>query len=346
MRVLLIKLKHIGDSLLLTPTAVALRACHPQAVIWVVVRKGCEGILAGCPAIDRVLTSAAPEVEHRSPFNWLNDVALLREIRAQHFDYAFELSDNNRGRWLAWLSGAKTNCTDAGLRPVSWWWRSRFDHVSNSDWQDMHRVEKDFQTVNQVLPLGDTVPPLCFERERTHQWDEPRLRPPFVVFHPGTRWVRKRWPIANWIDTGWQLSELGFQVVISAGPDEEEVKAAEQIQEAIGRETLSTAGQLSWTQLAGLLYRASLFLGVDTAAMHLAAACQTPTVALFGPSLESYWFPWKVRHRLIRPRDFLSAEELATITPAELLNHLLVSRVVAACTELLHNPGPVQDAGR
>jgi len=38
--------------------------------------------------------------------------------------------------------------------------------------------------------------------------------------------------------------------------------------------------------MAGLLYSGSLFIGVDTAAMHLAAACQTPTVALFGPSWE------------------------------------------------------------
>lgn len=334
-RFLLIKLKHIGDALLLTPTAVALRTRHPEAMIWVVVRAGCEGILAGCPAIDRVLTSAAPEAEHRSPFNWLSDVALLRELRAQRFDYTFELSDNSRGRWLASLSGARTTCTDAGFRPLSGWWRNRFDRVSNSDWDDAHRVEKDFQTVNQVLPLGETVPPLCFERERTRPWDEPRLRSPFVVFHPGTRWIRKRWPIASWIEAGRQLSEQGFQIVISAGPDEEEVEAAEQIREAIGRETLSTAGQLSWTKLAWLLHRASLFVGVDTAAMHLAAACQTPTVALFGESIASYWHPWKVRHRLVRPHDFLSVDELARLAPEELLINLPVSQVVSACSEML-----------
>lgn len=337
-RVLLIKLKHIGDSLLLTPTAVALRARHPRAVIWVVVRKGCEGILAGCPAIDRVLTSAAPEAENRSSFNWLGDAALLRELRAQRFDFTFELSDNNRGRWLAWLSSARTICADGGFRQLNWWWRRWFDRVSHSDWQNVHQVEKDYQTVSRILPLGGQVPPLCFERERTRPWDEPRLQPRFVVFHPGTRWLRKRWPVARWIETGRYLSRQGWQIVISAGPDAEEVTTARQIEQAVGAPALTTAGQLSWPQLAGLLYRARLFVGVDTAAMHLAAACQTPTVALFGPSPESYWRPWKVRHRLVRPHDFLSTEELAKISATELMNHLPVGLVTAACAELLQEP--------
>ena len=56
MRLLFIKLKHIGDSLLLTPTLTAARAAYPAAEIWVVVRRGCEGILVGCPAVDGVLT--------------------------------------------------------------------------------------------------------------------------------------------------------------------------------------------------------------------------------------------------------------------------------------------------
>ena len=58
MRILLLKPKHIGDSLLLTPTIVALKRARPGAEIWVVVRRGCEGILAGCPEIDRLLTIA------------------------------------------------------------------------------------------------------------------------------------------------------------------------------------------------------------------------------------------------------------------------------------------------
>ena len=49
MRILLIKPKHIGDTLILTPTITAIKQVHPEAEIWVMIRRGCEGILAGCP---------------------------------------------------------------------------------------------------------------------------------------------------------------------------------------------------------------------------------------------------------------------------------------------------------
>ena len=71
MRILLTKLKLIGDALLLTPTVHALRERYPEAEIVVVVRKGTEGILAGCTAIDRLLTAAAPEGKRRGRLNWL-----------------------------------------------------------------------------------------------------------------------------------------------------------------------------------------------------------------------------------------------------------------------------------
>ncbi|MCC7160041.1 MAG: hypothetical protein IT281_10980, partial [Ignavibacteria bacterium] len=70
--------------------------------------------------------------------------------------------------------------------------------------------------------------------------------------------------------------------------------------QAIGPGCISTEGKTQWNHLAWLLYQARLFVGVDTAAMHLAAATGTPTVALFGPDSDARnWSPWKTPHRLI-----------------------------------------------
>ncbi len=52
-------------------------------------------------------------------------------------------------------------------------------------------------------------------------------------------------------------------------------------------------------RLAALIGRAKLFVGIDSAPMHIAAAMQTPTVALFGPSGEFNWGPWQVAHRVV-----------------------------------------------
>lgn len=332
MKLLFVKLKHIGDSLLLTPALAAARAAHPGALIWVVVRKGCEGILAGCPAIDRVLVSAAPEKSKRNPLNWLDDFKLLRELRRQHFDYAFELTNGDRGRLLAAWSGARFRCANDGAARVPIFWRTWFNKISRRDWTGEHQVEANFNFVKEFLPLGvGEPPPLLFEREFAAQSALQKNLHDYIVIHPGTRWRRKRWPQEKWIEAGRELLKLAPQVVISTGPDADEIQLAENLVTALGAQAVSTRGKLSWAQLAGLLYSAKLFVGVDTAAMHLAAACQCPTVAIFGDTVAKHWQPWRVAHRLVLP----SLPEGSQIDRAERIRHVPVSGVVAASRELL-----------
>ena len=310
MRLLFIKLRHIGDALIMTPTLTAARRHYPSAEIWVVVRQGCDGILAGCPVIDRLLTAAPAEKWNRGLNSLGSEIRLAATLRRQQFDCAFELGDSSRGRWLAWLSGAKQLATDGSLRPLSQWWRRQFTllELPVAERKQCHRARKDFLVASRLLSLGDEVPPLSFARECLEDWDGAAVRPSIIVFHPGTRWLRKRWPVAHWVELGRRLTARGFQIVISAGPDEDEIALAHELEKAIGANTVSTAGRANWRQLAGLLHRARLFVGVDTAAMHLAAACQCPTVAIFGPSHAAYWHPWRVPHALVGPPEAVVAQ--------------------------------------
>ncbi|MBI4661671.1 MAG: glycosyltransferase family 9 protein [Verrucomicrobia bacterium] len=334
MRLLFVKLKHIGDSLLLTPTLAAVREAYPDAAIWVAVREGCEGILAGCPAIDRVLTTAAPEHERRPKLSWWSDLGLVRTLRRERFDFVFELSDGDRGRWLAWASGAKHRCTNTAFQPLPWWWRFAFDAESKFDWPSRHRVEKDFYTVHDFLPLPGKIPPLVFEKHLAAPWGETRLRSRYVVLHPGTRWRRKRWPEEKWIEFGRSLLSYSEQLVISVGPAPEEIRLAANLAAAVGPAAISTEGKLSWRQLAGLLFGAQLFVGVDTAAMHLAAACQCPVVALFRPAEVSQWRPWCVPHRVVvaKPPEKQAAPERLREQTAENIDP---TDVLEACREML-----------
>jgi len=338
MRLLFVKLKHIGDSLLLTPTLAAVRATYPQAEIWVVVREGCEGILSGCPAIDQIRTAAAPEAVKRSRWNWWHDFQTIRELRQRRFDYAFELTDGDRGRWIAALGGAKVRCANGAGRALNWWWKGQFNSVSQFEWQCRHRAEKDFFTVADALPLKGEVPAMVFSRERTQDWPPAAAFPNYAVIHPGTRWRRKRWPKEKWIELGRHLLGRLPALIISAGPDTEERALASDLQAALGPNVLNTAGRTSWAQLAGLLHRAGLFVGVDTAAMHLAAACQCPTVAIFGASNVAEWRPWKAPHRSVLPGGIVIAGSgpVNGKTGAETKTQdVLVSDVVRGCEELL-----------
>lgn len=257
MRLLFIKLKHIGDLLLLTPTLAAVKAARPDAEITVLARRGTEAILAGCPQIDRLLTGPAPETNRRGPGQLRQSMRLLGELRASHFDHVFELGDNDRGRWLSLLSGARERTTigwNPRLGPV---WRATFHHLPEYDWWTAHRVEKDFHTVGAILPIGDVLGPLVFDRSR---WESPPDLPaePFAVLHPATRWQQKEWPADRWMEVGRNLVGRGLHLVISSGPDAGEVATAAQIARGIGDPAQTTGGTLSWAQMAGLIGRAKL----------------------------------------------------------------------------------------
>jgi heptosyltransferase-3 len=58
-------------------------------------------------------------------------------------------------------------------------------------------------------------------------------------------------------------------------------------------------GTLSLPEVAALTAQALVFVGVDSAPMHMAAAMGTPVLALFGPSGEYEWGPWMVRQRVV-----------------------------------------------
>jgi len=330
-RFLFVKLKHIGDVLVLTPTLSATRVRYPDATIWVVVRAGTEGILAGCPAIDRILTAAAPEGAQRSRLNWWLDFGLIRELRHQRFDFAFELTDGDRGRWIAWLSGARRRCANTAVRPLKFGWQWCFNGASTYDWRNRHRVEKDFYTVSDFLDLDTPIPALAFAREPAQRPSLGQVPAHYIVLHPGTRWRRKRWSREKWIELGRHLLTRVAQLVVSVGPDAEEQALANELQAALGTRVLNSRGRLSWAEMAGLLYEARLFVGVDTAAMHLAAACQCPTVAIFGPSSPAEWRPWQVAHRLVRPSDAVLAQQPET----EQTQAVEVADVIRGCEELL-----------
>lgn len=305
----MIKFKHIGDALLLTPVVVGIKRHYPEAEIWAWVRDGTQGILHGCEGLHTVLTSAPSGRNGRTGrLRQLSaDIATIQHLRKQRFDLAFDFSEGARGRWALLASGAKfqaVSSTDE-IAPV---WGHLFDVCLPFSGMHDHRVVKDYLLVKNVLGLPDDPPPLQFSRERADfSFVQERDLDSCVVVHPCTRWQRKSWNPEHWSRLCRELAAKGERVVLSSGPDAQEIELCEQIQSGSGEQLVLTKGTLSWAGMAGLLYSAKMFVGVDTAAMHLSAACQTPIVALFGPTLEHAWRPWSCPHELVLPDRALSA---------------------------------------
>ena len=103
------------------------------------------------------------------------------------------------------------------------------------------------------------------------------------------------------------------------------------------------SGQLSLKELAALTARARVFIGVDSAPMHIAAAVGTPAVAIFGPSGADLWGPWGVprsgRHRVVASDEYscrpCGLDGCGGGKVSDCLVTLEVARVWAAASELL-----------
>jgi len=276
MRILVVKLNHLGDTLIMTPALRLLRSRFPQAWIDVVVRAGCEAVLEGNPDLSQL---------HTVP-GWRTPAAVLR----RRYEYAFDLSDSDRAKLLVLLSGARYRGINARYG-VKGWRREIFNRVSMFDWPPAHQVLRDFRTVADVIGAGDAPPgPLVFNAEV----EVPTPLPPYAVIHPTSRWAFKQWLPERWAAVADFLAARGLRVIFSHGPGENVDAILEK-----SKTSPLKAGDLSLRQLGRLIQRSRLFLGVDTVAMHIAAAVQTPAVALFGPSSEWSWHPWQSPHQLV-----------------------------------------------
>jgi len=113
----------------------------------------------------------------------------------------------------------------------------------------------------------------------------------FIHIHPASRWHFKYWPVEQMARLIERLHADGYQVVLSAAPDSAETTMLDAIQRRLSRPAVSLAGQFSLKDLAALIARARLFIGVDSAPMYIVAAVGTPCVVLFGPSGDKEWGP-------------------------------------------------------
>jgi heptosyltransferase-3 len=342
MRVLLIKPKQIGDSLILTPTIAAINAAYPHAEIWVVVRRGTEAMVALYPGVTRVLLLAGVEKCDRDREDIWRQLKVILTLWSVKFDYVFELSDGHRGRWVALLTRVRRRYSVRTSSPLKRFERRRFSAVSSFDWQTCHRVEKDFYSVSEFLPLHQPVPPLQFSREFTKPWQAGHNLSDFCLVQVGSRQGLNRWHREGWRDVCRAMLECFSNVVVSCGPAEHEKEEAAWLQQELGPRVLSTGGKADWAQMAWLLYRARLYVGPNTAAMHLAAACQCPVVALFGPSIEDHWYPWRVPHRIVTSHEYMPVEDTVeryACVKKRAMSEIEVRDVVAACVELLEETG-------
>ncbi|MBW7981067.1 putative lipopolysaccharide heptosyltransferase III [Enterobacillus tribolii] len=345
-RILVIKLRHHGDMLLITPVISALKQHYADATIDVLLYEETRDMLAANPEIHRIFAIdrrwKQQGTRHQLGMEW----ALMRDLRRQHYDLVLNLADQ-------WRSAIITAFTRAPVRigfdfpkrrhPL---WRLCHTVLALTDSHaTQHTVE---QNLEILQPLGLSLPPgqgsvtMSYARE---DWDACRALlgedtgEGYVVIQPTSRWFFKCWREARMSEVINALSAAGRRIVITSGPDARELQMVEDILAGCPQANVtSLAGKLTLRQLAALIDHAALFIGVDSVPMHMAAALETPLIALFGPSKLTFWRPWQAKGEVIWAGDFGSLpdpDDINTNTDERYLDLIPTEAVIAAAKRIL-----------
>lgn len=278
--VLVVATRRIGDVLLTTPLIRSLRRAYPFAAIDALVFAGKGSVLEGNPDCSSVIEIA--ERPSRREY-----VVLLRRI-FRRYDLAVATQQSDRSHVYAWLAAPRR----VGLVP-DMTWSSLWKRVSCFAYEPLDDVNT--HTVVQNLRLADrlgiprlyeVVPPNARKEGILKDKDEKA----YAVVHPAALFAYKSWTLDGWKGLIAWLRGEGLKVVLSGGPSAEERAYCAAL--AGDPEVLDVSGQLSLGELAERIRGARLYIGPDTSVTHLAAACGTPTLAIFGPSNPVKWGPW------------------------------------------------------
>jgi heptosyltransferase-2 len=117
---------------------------------------------------------------------------------------------------------------------------------------------------------------------------------PLIALAPGSVWGTKRWPF--YPSLAKSLANIAHVVIVGGAED---ATLAAEIRAAAG-ESIDATGRLSLLASAELLRRCALLVTNDSAPLHLASAMDTPTIALFGPTVPDFGFgPLATRARVL-----------------------------------------------
>jgi len=302
--ILLIQLGDIGDVVLTLPAIRALKESFPRANIIVAVREKARELIddcqwaAGVVSINEEKRSLMGELSHQKDF--------FRNLQKSHFDMAIDMKTGDRGAILAFLSGAKQRmglyARDGKL------WRNRvFTHLTLPYQAPGRHMAQHYLSLLESYDIKtDHIWP-------EHRPSEARLREaqallknegvppdrPIVAVQPFSLWKYKEWGFKNYVRLiHWLVSNYNVSVIIT-GSREERMKADALMKEC-PLHTYNLAGKTSIGTLGAVFKNCKMFIGVDSAGVHIAAAVGIPTVSIFGPSSTVDWAPRGEWHRFVR----------------------------------------------
>ena len=261
-KILFIRYSALGDILLATPFARALKEKYPESELTWLAACPYEQILEGQPYINRILPWDR-RLDNKGFFQ------LLRRIRAMRFTRIVSLQGTDRGALMTLFSGVTQRFCTAGK------WEFIYNGGKSSFWES-HDIPvpegpgSGFVTTEKMIKSASDI--------------LGEVKSPFLLAAIGASKEVKQWPARNWVEFCRKACDNGIPVVL-AGEGEEERAKGEEICSGISNPLLfNLVGRIPLSVLGGVVGMASLVLAGDTGILNMARIMGVPSMALLGPT--------------------------------------------------------------
>lgn len=303
-RILVVRNRYIGETVLAIPFLRNLRRRFPDAVIDVLVEAGVRQTLADCPYVDElIMWDKPPQTRRGLTGKAASLLATARWLRGRRYDRAYVLKRSFSTALLVWLAriphrvgfaaDGRSFLLTQRVPPN----RRRHEAELYLDHLRVDGIEVD-DGRNENWAAADA----CAKVDRLLQATPAGRRRVFIA--PQSSAERKQWPLERFAAViHWLVNDRQCEVFFCGAPRDAATHATicGHLDAAVLAHVHDFSTRLTLRETAALLARMQLCVGVDTGLPHLAASFGVPVVTLFGPSDPRRWRPWRVKHAVIQP---------------------------------------------
>jgi heptosyltransferase-3 len=338
-RILIVRLRSIGDTVLATPSLCALKRFVPQARVDILLEDWVAPVLNGFSHVDHVITLERKSASSRA--------RVARQLRANRYDVVYNLHGGTTATLLTRATGAKHRI---GYRTYQYArLHNELSPASSVLWgrDKTHSVEQQLALLGWTgVPVSDRPPTQLAVTAEAAATITTRLQAAglqgsgldrqFAVIHPAAAFATKQWAAEKFGRVAEHLMSQGLPSIAIITPNEKSI-----IDDMNRHSATPVAAfmDLSLPEITALLARARLFIGNDSGIAHIAAAVSAPSVVIFGSSNTAHWRPWASAASEIvfeelecQPCHGYFCEKFAE---PECIKRVPVQRVVAAAERVL-----------
>lgn len=299
-KVLVVKLRNLGDVLLTTPIFSILQSHLPQCQIDAYINEEARPLLVGNPYIKEIISYDRSYKKKSFLQRIFYEFSILRKIRKKKYDLVINLTEGDRGLIVTRISGALYK---VGTDPGSPKKRKIYTHFVKNGPSLRHTVEKNIDALRRIGIFPDeSSRKLLFPLDSSIEKKvlEKLIFKDYILIHPTSRWQFKCWPIFKVRALIELLIKEGKNIVVTSGSDQKELQIVDKILAGMkSMRLLNLAGKITLKELGSIIKNASGMFCVDSLPFHIASCFKTPVVALFGPTSEVTWGPWQNPHATV-----------------------------------------------